>query len=281
MIADAIYDWSLSDGGHEGFRRNFPADYRAPLGDGLWVSTSRAKAEPSRAMQPGWGDNRPFILTSGEECAPPAPPAYSEAADSAFYREALEVYTMTEAMSAEQREIARFWSDDPFRTATPAGHSVSILTQTLALEQATLATAAEAYAKLGIALADSFISCWHAKYQYNLIRPVSYIQQHIDPAWGPLLTTPPFPEYPSGHSVMSSAAAGVLTALFGADYAFSDHTHDEWGLASRSFASFTDFAREAAVSRIYGGIHFRSAVELGLEQGDCVAARVNQLHFRR
>jgi hypothetical protein len=280
-IANAIFEWSMTDGGHEGYRRNFPADFALPEGDGIWQPTTRTKGNPQRAMQPRWGENRPFVLASGAECAPLPPPAYSEAPDSDFYREAQEVYDISRSLSDEQLEIARFWADDPFRTATPSGHSLAILTQVLAREDASLATAAEAYARMGIALADSFISCWHAKYEYNLLRPITYIQRVIDPTWMPVLTTPPFPEYPSGHSVESSAAAAVLSRMFGDAYAFEDATHEAWGLPNRSFASFADFAEEAALSRIYGGIHFRSAVEHGLAQGSCIAARVNAIAFLR
>lgn len=279
-IANAIYEWSKTDGGHEGFRRNFPTDYAYPIGTDKWEPTARTKGNPQNPMQPYWGDNRPFVLASGVECAPPAPPAYSEEPTSAFYVEALEVYNTTVELTAEQREIARFWADDPFRTATPAGHSVSILTQVLAQQQASLATAAEGYARMGIGLADAFISCWNAKYQYHSIRPITYIQRVIDPAWIPSLITPPFPEYPSGHSVESSAAAAILADIFGDAFALTDMTHAEWGLPSRSFSSFSAFADEAAMSRIYGGIHFRSAVENGLEQGACIADRVNSLQFR-
>jgi hypothetical protein len=220
------------------------------------------------------------VLARNDDCTLPPPPEYSEEPGSAFYTEAYEIYSITQELTAEEREIARFWADDPFRTATPAGHSVSILTQVLEQEQATLDIAAEAYAKVGIAVADAFISCWRDKYQYNLVRPVTYIQNVIDPNWTPPLITPPFPEYPSGHSTESSAAAEILTALFGEEYAFTDHTHDEWGLSPRSFDSFGGFAEEAALSRMYGGIHYRSAVEQGREQGSCVANRVNQLKFR-
>lgn len=280
MIAAVIYEWSMSDGGHESFGSNYPNDYQPPVGEGLWERTARAKGNPQPAMQPYWGENRPFVLASGSDCAPPPPPAYSEEPDSDFFSEAMVVFTTTNTLTAEQLEIARYWADDPFRTATPAGHSISILSQVLESEGAALGTAAEAYARLGIALADSFISCWHAKYEYNLLRPVTYIQKVIDPKWTPPLITPPFPEYPSGHSVESSAAAQALTDLFGEDYAFTDYTHEAWGLDARSFDSFTDFAEEAAVSRVYGGIHFPSAVENGLEQGNCVAQRVAALQFK-
>jgi membrane-associated phospholipid phosphatase len=141
--------------------------------------------------------------------------------------------------------------------------------------------AAEAYAKVGIVLADSFIGCWNAKYEYNLLRPVTYIHERIDPNWNTLLNTPPFPEYPSGHSVQSGAVAAVLTDLFGDNYAFVDHTHEGRGFPPRSFASFTAFAEEAALSRLYGGIHYRRAIEAGLTQGECIGAQVNALEVRR
>jgi hypothetical protein len=232
QMAAAIYAWSLEDGGHEAYTRNFPEDYAPPTGPGLWVSTPPNYA---RALQPYWGDNRPFVLNDGAECPAPPPPAYSQDPDSAFYAEALEVYETVQQVDAEQKEIATFWADDPGRTSTPSGHWVSILNQVIAAEDASLALAAEGYAKLGIAVADSFVLCWHTKFVHNVMRPISYIQAHIDPDWNtPELTdpvvTPPFPEYTSGHSVQSAAAAVVLTDLFGDNYAFTDNTHEALGL---------------------------------------------------
>lgn len=280
-MADAIYTWSMSDGGHEGYARNFPKDYVAPVGVGLWTPTPPQYAT---ALQPYWGENRPFVLTDGSACPSVPPPAYSEDADSSFYAEAREVYEVVQSTDPNFVEIARYWSDDPGRTATPPGHWVTILNQVLAAEDATLALASESLAKVGIAVADSFITCWHTKFLYNVPRPITYIQQVIDPSWNtPVVTdpviTPPFPEYPSGHSVQSGAAALVLTALFGEDYAFTDATHVAIGLAPRSFASFDDAAKEAALSRLYGGIHYRAAIENGLAQGECVGARVLGLDF--
>ena len=158
---------------------------------------------------------------------------------------------------------------------------MSIATQVLRREGASLMLAAETYAKVGIAVCDSFVACWSTKYRYNLLRPVTYLQRLIDPAWLPLLATPPFPEHTSGHSVQSGAAFAVLTDLFGDAYAFEDHTHDSRGLAPRRFASFTAAAEEAAISRLYGGIHFRPAIQLGLEQGRCIAGAVNALPMQR
>ena len=277
-VARAVFAWSMGDGGHEGYFRNFPADYAPPVGPGLWVPTPPGFL---RALQPYWGGNRTFL--SGPPVGDPGPPVpYSTDPASRCFAEAHEVYTTVNDLTAEQTAIARFWSDDPGVTPTPPGHSVSILSQVLRQEDASLADAAEAYARLGIAVADAFVACWRIKYRYNLLRPVTYIRDVVDPAWGnPLpLITPPFPEYTSGHSVQSAAAAAVMTAQFG-DVAFVDHSHDTRGLPARSFASFDAAAAEAAISRLYGGIHFRAAIDRGLAQGRQIGARVAALPLHR
>jgi hypothetical protein len=270
-IAEAIYAWSLEDGSQT------QLEYAVSTNAGAWQPTAPKFAN---ALLPHWGDNRPFALNAGDECEIAPAPVYSEEKDSAFYQEGLEVYTTSQTLTDEQREIALFWSDDPGKTATPPGHWLSILNQVVNEQNLSLNRAAEAYAKLGIAVADSFIGCWSAKYDYNLLRPITYIHNVIDENWQPLLTTPPFPEYPSGHSVQSGAAAFVLTELFGEAFAFTDHTHDGHGLQARSFSSFQQAAEEAAVSRLYGGIHFRAAIEKGLEQGECIGNKVLSLTFR-
>lgn len=282
VVADAILAWSLADGGHQGYLTNFPEDYVPPSGVGLWVKTP---PNFSNALQPSWGGNRPFVLQDGATCPAVAPPAYSEEPGSAFYREAMEVYETVSRREPQEVEIARFWADDPGRTATPPGHWVAILGQVLEHEEASLALAAQAYAKLGIALADAFITCWYTKYSYHVPRPISYIQNVIDASWNAQeitdpVKTPPFPEYTSGHSVQSSAAALVLTSLFGEHYAFTDRTNESLGLAPRSFGSFAEAADEAARSRLYGGIHYRSAIEQGLQQGRCVGEHVLGLVFK-
>jgi hypothetical protein len=269
-VARHVFEWSKLDGGHEAFLRNFPP-YTPPSGPGLWEPTPPGFLP---ALQPYWGDNRPFLLSSAEACPTAPPPAYSEHPDSPFYREAYECYASVRRLRPDQEAIARFWSDDPGATATPPGHWISILTQVVRARDLPLGSAAEAYAKVGIAVADAFIACWRTKYRFNLLRPVTYIRRVIDPNWTPLLITPPFPEYTSGHSVQSGAVATVLTDLFG-DVAFTDRTHVRRGLPPRSFGSFTDAANEAAISRLYGGIHFRAACERGYEQGICVGKRVS------
>jgi PAP2 superfamily len=274
-VAAHIFEWSKLDGGHEGYLHNFPP-FTPPVGPGLWVPTPPGFLS---ALQPFWGSNRPFALPSGGECDPGPPLAYSEEPTSSFFAEALECYEVVTDLSPEQRAIALFWSDDPVLTATPPGHSVSILNQVVRDRGFALDVAAEAYASVGIAVADAFISCWNTKFRYNLLRPVTYIRRLIDPTWSSLLVTPPFAEYTSGHSVQSAASAQVLIDLFGT-VAFTDHTHDDRGLAPRSFGSFFEAAEEAALSRLYGGIHFSTAITLGLEQGRCVGRNVSNLEFR-
>lgn len=279
-VAETIFAWSATDGGHEGYLRNFPGDYVAPAGEGLWTPTPRLDGSaPQPALQPYWGSNRPFMPVEGDGCILPDHPAYSVEPGTQFHQEALEVYETVNNLTPEQRTIAQYWSDDPGRTATPPGHSIAVLTQVLQQEDASLALAAEGYARVGIAVADAFISCWDEKYIFNLLRPVTYIQDQFDAEWMPVLETPPFPEYPSGHSVQSAAAAAVLTQMFGENYTFTDHTHDQLGFAPRSFSSFDEMAQEAAISRLYGGIHYMAGIELGVELGGCIGQRVNELQF--
>jgi PAP2 superfamily len=273
-IAAAVDAWSRGDGGHDGHLRNFPTDYVPPPGDGMWVPTPPGFL---RALQPYWGRNRSMVMASASSCDPGPPPAFSTDVGSPLYQEADEVYRAVNGLSAEQREIAIFWADAA-NTPTPPGHSASILTQVLRAQDSSLATASVAYVRLGLAVCDAFIACWDTKFRYNLLRPISYIRQYIDEGWGnPLpVTTPPFPEYTSGHSAQSGAAATVLTATLGS-VGFTDHTHDARGLAPRSFSSFEEAAQEAAISRLYGGIHYRAAIERGLQQGRCIGSAVAAL----
>ena len=158
---------------------------------------------------------------------------------------------------------------------------MAIVMQIMARDAAPLDVRAEVLARLGIAMADGFIGCWQVKYEYDAIRPLTYIRKVFDPKWESLLNTPPFPEYPSGHSVQSAAAATVLTAYFGEDFAFEDASPTDDGLPARSFPSFWAAAEEAGLSRLYGGIHFRAAIEQGLAQGRCIGAFAAALHTRK
>ncbi len=276
-IASAIFVWSMTDGGDQGYLHNFPTSYVAPVGAGLWVPTPPLY-QP--ALQPTWGMNRPFALSAASDCPAPAPPAYSTNPSSVFFMQAQEVYDTSLALTAEEEQIAQFWSDAAGMTATPAGHWIEISTQVLRDKNATLDVAAVTYARVAMAMADAFIANWAIKYQYNVVRPVTFLRSEVDASWSPLLGTPPFPEYPSGHSTQSSAAAQVLTDLFGMT-SFTDPGYATAGFAPRSFDSFFAAAQEAAISRMYGGIHYRAAIENGLDQGRCVGMKVSALRFQR
>ncbi len=279
-VASHILEWSKSDGGAIVENMGFPLDYELTPGPARWVPTSLI-AQQQKPLLPYWGKNRTFAMPHGASCPLPDPPEYSEDKSSEFYRQAFEVYQTKKDLSPEQRAIARFWSDDPMLSPTPPGHWDSIALQILERNNAGLEDSVDVLARLGVALADSFIGCWNSKFQFDLLRPVTYIRRVIDPKWEALMITPPFPEYPSGHSTQSSAAAEVLTRHFGDNYAFDDATHERDGLKARHYANFRAAADEAGMSRLYGGIHFRAAIERGLEQGRCVAAHVNSLQTRK
>ena len=200
---------------------------------------------------------------------------------SEFFKQAKEVYDTKNNLTAEQKTIARFWSDDPGLSWTPPGHWVGIVLDIMQQKKLPAAKASEALAKVGIAIADGFIGCWVEKYKYDYIRPVTFIKKKIDPKWETLLITPPFPEYPSGHSTQSGAAAEALTSVLGDNFAFDDDTHERDGLGVHHFNSFRDAANEAGISRMYGGIHFRAAIERGLDQGRCIGKYAAELRMER
>jgi hypothetical protein len=278
-VTTHILTWSESDGGAKIENMGFPLEFALGSRPESWVPTSLINQQ-QLPLLPKWGENRPFAMPTGNACPLPPPPAYSEEKGSDFYKEAFEVYETVKNLTPEQRAIARFWSDDPMLSPTPPGHWIVIALKVLDEQKAGAAEHADLLARLGISLADAFIGCWHSKFEYDLLRPVTYIKRVIDPKWEPILITPPFPEYPSGHSTQSGAAATVLTAFFGENFAFTDNTHEKDKLPNRSFNSFWDAANEAGMSRLYGGIHFRAAIDRGLEQGRCIGEKAVALRTR-
>jgi hypothetical protein len=270
-LGEELNVW-IQDDGYDTFK-DLNAAYELPTGeDRLWVKTN-----PDLPIaEPSWGQLRPFAMGYADECAVWSPrPDFSVEEDSTFYAQAMEVKETGDNLTEEQKEIARFWIDTPGQTGTPSGHWVSIESQLVKQLDLPLARTAEMYALVGIALADSFISTWSLKYQDLLIRPETYINLYIDRRWRPYLATPNFPEYPSGHSTTSAAAAEVLTAVLGI-VSFTDSTGLQRDLAPRSFTTIQAAASEAAISRLYGGIHYRTAIENGMVQGRCIGALVNQ-----
>jgi hypothetical protein len=280
-VAQTIFEWSKTDGGDIGYTRNFPKDFVIPIGTGKWIPTYPKYLLP---MQPRWGENRTFLPNITTNTQPLAPIPYSEDTASVFYKEAKVVYNSVINGTAEQKVIAKYWSDDPGEPGTPGGHSVSITTQVLQKEVSNLGICAEVYAKVGMGISDAFVSCWKGKFTYNYMRPISYIRMKIDPNFVPLLETPPFPEFTSGHSVQSGATAKILSDFFGTSYLFMDKTHasrTDIDGTPRSYRSFYEFASEAAISRLYGGIHYKEAIEVGIAQGTKVGIAVGKLKFNK
>ena len=278
-LATAVLEWSRADGGAVIANMGFPVAYVLNPAPGHWVPTSKIVLQQAPLL-PAWGKNRTFALPAVAACSLPAPTPYSEAKGSAFHAEAMEVYTTGQNLTEEQKIVARFWSDDAMLSYTPPGHWIAIMNQVVAEKGLDLTAHVEALARMGVAMADAFIGCWAAKFEYDLIRPISYVKKVIDPEWEPLLNTPPFPEYPSGHSAQSAAAAAVLTAVLGDGYSFTDESPTPDGVPTRAFGSFLEAANEAAISRLYGGIHFRPAIENGQTQGRCIAAYAIALKTR-
>jgi hypothetical protein len=253
---------------------------------GRWKPTPPAYMD---AIEPNWNKIRPFVIDSASQFAPLPPPVFSTKPDSEFYKELMLVYETVKNLSTEQLAIASFWDCNPFamqlqghlmfatKKISPGAHWIGIATIAARQTQANAMRTAEIYALTSIALADGFISCWDEKYRSNVIRPETVIQEHIDPAWIPPLQTPPFPEYTSGHSVISNAAATALTHLLGDHFAFSDTVEVPYGLPVRDFSSFRQAADEAAISRLYGGIHYMPAITHGSAQG----LKIGELIVRR
>ena len=270
-LEKAILAWSKTDGGAKITNLGFPTKYELNKTNGHWLPTSEYQIQQAPLL-PSWGKNRTFAMPQGATCGLPPPTAYSDDKTSDFMKQAQEVHDVKNANTPEQKTIAKFWSDDPGLSWTPPGHWIGIVLDIAARDKLPVAKTTAALARLGVAVADGFIGCWHEKYIYDYIRPVTVIKKYIDPKWETLLITPPFPEYPSGHSTQSGAAAVALTKDLGDNFAFDDATHEHDGLGARHFKSFWEAANEAGISRMYGGIHFRAAIEQGLEQGRCIGA---------
>ncbi|MFC5381161.1 vanadium-dependent haloperoxidase [Aquipuribacter nitratireducens] len=281
-VAARLADWCATDGHAEALAR----PYTPPTGQPwLWESTP-PNFRP--AIEPWCGTVRPLVLQRGEVGAEPPVP-FSTEPGSAFHDQALAVLEQSRRNGDEERAIARFWTDNPGSftpplgtpTGLPSGHWMLVAEQVARGLDLALDEALEAYVRLGVALNDAFLACWTVKYETNLLRPVTYLNRYVDPAWTTVVNTPQFPEHTSGHSVSSAAAAVVLTDLLG-EVAFTDDTHAERGYPARSFTSFDAAAREAAVSRLYGGIHYPRGIEAGLAQGEAVGRLVLQrLRTRR
>ncbi|MBL0061738.1 MAG: vanadium-dependent haloperoxidase [bacterium] len=277
-IAAELVTWSSTDGFAN--TRGAACTFQMPTGPQYWIPTPPGFAPPH---EPCWGSLRTFVVgrTGAEmECDPPPPPTWSTDPTSEMYQAAYEVMTTQHEETAQDSAIAAFWADVPGVTGAPAGHWYAIAGDLCEQYDMNLAEAAECYARAAIAVHDAFIQCWKAKYQYCLIRPVSYVQAYIDPSWNPSWATPPFPEYTSGHSSGSGAVSRALEGMMGTSCEFDDDTHEDRGFGVWHYSTLQEAAEEAALSRLLGGIHYTFGNQGGLTSGRCVGDQVNALTFR-
>jgi hypothetical protein len=244
--------------------------------EGHWYPTP---PEYMGAVEPQWKTIRPFLIDSASQFAPNPPAPFSKDSTSSFFQQMSEVYYIVNHITSEQKAIANFWDCNPFavtysghmaiglKKISPGGHWMGITGIACKKANVSLDSAIMAHTAVALTLHDAFISCWQEKYNSDRIRPETAINKLIDPSWRPILQTPPFPEYTSGHSVASASVSVVLTHVFGDNFSFVDTSEIYFGLPERSFNSFYEAANEAAISRLYGGIHFRDACEQGVLQG--------------
>jgi PAP2 superfamily len=277
-VADHILKWSNQDNYKE--TRSAPK-YTIQLNNPTtWKPTPPMYAD---AVEPQWRTIRTLVMDSAAQFKPVRPTPFSKEKNSAMYKDAIEVYEIGKKNDDFTRETARYWDDNALATQvsghfmtsvkkiTPGGHWLNITRSVAEEKKSDCMQAVEAYTLVAVGLLDGFISCWDEKYRSEYVRPETYINEYIDKDWRPNpLQTPPFPEYTSGHSVVSGASATILNSIFGKNIAFVDSTEVEYGIAARRFESFDDAAHQASMSRMYGGIHFRPAIENGLLQGKAI-----------
>lgn len=275
-VAKTILEWASKDMYNQ--TRTFPK-YTIREEDQFWKPTPPDYMD---GIEPHWKEIRTMVLDSSNQFEPKPPLSFDLTDGSPFQKQLMEVFEIGNKLNEEQVEIAKFWDCNPYVThhrghamfatkkITPGGHWIGITAITTRLAGSSFEDTVNAYANVTIALFDAFISCWDEKWDTLIVRPETLINQYYDEEWLPLLQTPPFPEYTSGHSVISRAAAVTLTDLYGDNFSFTDTTEVAYGLPERKYTSFLHASEEAAISRLYGGIHYMMAIEEGVAQGEAV-----------
>jgi hypothetical protein len=262
-IAAIVLQWAEEDGAVS------QKTYTPLTGDGVWKPATVA-------AMPFWAEKRSLIKNTLDVFAI-KPPVYAAGTEGMFYKMANEVYTASVNLTPEQRAIALHWDDNPNgKYMSGFGHWAYILSGLVKQYKLPLLKAAEAYVRMSIAMHEASILAWKGKYQYNVVRPITFIQQHISNTWQPLISTPPHPEFPAAHATISTAAAVALTAVFGENCAVTDDSYTDIGMQPRSFTSLRSVSTEAGISRLYGGIHYRYSIEQGAMLGEAAANYMNK-----
>ena len=254
---------------------NYPR-YTPQQKEGFWYPTPPGYFAP---VEPYFNTIRSFTLDTCIQFKPAPPIVFSTNKASEFYKLLRQNYDNNTHLTPEQQNIAAFWDCNPFalqdgghlqvgrKKISPGAHWLGITGIACKQAKADFAKAMKIHTVVSLGLMDGFIACWDEKFRSNRIRPETAIRQYLDPTFKPLLQTPPFPEYLSGHSTISSVSAVILTYYFGDNFKYSDTVEEPYGLPARTFNSFQDAAVEAGISRFYGGIHFMDAIDNGRTQG--------------
>jgi hypothetical protein len=285
LVADSIIAWTKRD------------NYLKSRGLSRYVITNKpgdwqpTPLDYAQGLEPHWNTIRPLTLTQASQFSPKQKLVFSMAKNSMFYKTMMEVYGIVKNLDTIQKATALYWDDNPNVSAnighlnyfihkiSPGGHWVMIAQQACAQKGITVTKAAQVYALTTVAIFDAFISCWDEKYRTNLIRPITIINRSVDKNWVPYIQTPPFPEFTSGHSVTSNAAATILTALLGDNFAFTDRTEIPFGNKERSFNSFYEASLQSSNSRVYGGIHYPETARISVLHGKAIGKNVLQLLY--
>ena len=288
-IAAAILKWSKNDN----YAQTRSAEkYTVTNEEGRWIPTPPMYGQ---AVEPHWREIRCMVMDSCSQFMPPRPPKFDvKDKNSEYYKAMMQIKNIGDSLNDEQKNIADFWDDNPFKLNvsghvmfatkkfSPAGHWMNIVGIAAEKAKADFSTTVAAYAETSIALFDAFISCWDEKYRSNFIRPETAINRYVDQEWRPFIQTPPFPSYTAGHATISAAAAEAMTNWFGDHLSFTDTSSLEFGIKSREITSFRNAAEEAAKSRMYGGIHYSFDVDEGNKCGRMLGDMIVQkLKFKK
>ena len=286
-VAQTIFEWSKTDGGHRGYLNNFDKTMVHPNRPGAWKPPLFAQSFSHYPLHPHWGENRTFA-SKNKQLEDPKMIPYDTTPGSPYYQQFENVYLKDQELTQLEKEAAIWWGDDPDVSFTPPGHSYYFATLAIDGHDISMIESAKTYAQVGMAVSDAFVNCWKWKYQFFTERPNTFIPRFIDEEWESFWPDPPFPSFPSGHAIQAAAAATVLEHNFGKEFTFTDRAHEgrerdelkETDFVIRSFNTFWDAAQETADSRFYGGIHTQLDNEVGLEKGVEIAINVYALEWK-
>jgi hypothetical protein len=285
LVADSIIAWTKKD--------NY-AQTRAMVRNvtthkpGDWQPTPLDYAQ---GLEPHWNAIRPLTLTSVAQFSPKEKLIFSMSKSSMFYKTMMASYNIVKNLDTVQKAIALYWDDNPnvsvnighlnyfIHKISPAGHWMMIVKQACEQKAVSITRSSQAYTLTAIGMFDAFIACWDEKFKINLIRPITIINRVVDRNWIPFIQTPPFPEFTSGHSVVSNSASAILTALLGDNLVFTDRTEIPFGQGIRTFNSFFEASVQSSTSRVYGGIHYPETARISVLQGRAIGNYVVQLLY--